>query len=47
MIKKNIIMFFYVDNIIFYFKKKNKKNINEIRQKLKKKFELKYIKEFK
>ena len=46
-IKKNIIVFFYINNIMFYFKKKNKKNVNEIRRELKKKFELKYIKELK
>ena len=46
-IKKNIIIFFYINNIIFCFKKKNKKNVNEIRRELKKKFELKYIREFK
>ena len=45
--KKNIIIFFYINNIVFCFKKKNKKNVNEIQRKLKKKFELKHIKELK
>ena len=46
-IKGCIICFFFVDDIIFAFKKENQLNVKEIVNALKGKFKLKELKKFK
>ncbi len=45
--KKNIFCFFFVDDIVFVFRKKDQLNIKEIVNVLKEKFKLEELKEFK
>ncbi len=45
--KKNIFCFFFVDNIVFVFKKKDQSNVKEIVNILKEKFKLEEFREFK
>jgi transposase InsO family protein len=47
MMKGGIIVFFYVDDIVFCFKKEDRESVNEIRRELETKFELKHIGELK
>ncbi len=45
--KEDIFCFFFVDDIIFVFKKKNQSNIKEIVNALKRKFKLEELGKFK
>ncbi len=45
--KKDILYFFFVDDIVFVFKKKDQPNIKEIVNVLKERFKLEELEEFK
>ena len=45
--KKGILCFFFVDDIVFAFKKKDQSNVKEIVNALKGKFKLEELEEFK